>query len=214
MEVSEVAETSLHVSSNVSCTITVHYTQILYWAFYIRYSDGGGIFGSLSLPLHLMLSPLGNSLPCKSMGWENQAKLLPFFRLRYQSMNGNVVIYVPSPCIILILILIIPILLLLIIIFLIIKHVSFTFLSMQGRTYPVDIFYVAEPVADYVMATAETIINIHRDCPSGDVLAFLTGQEEVGLSLCMLSMKLLWSRCDSLVKEFLINPSINMHVCM
>ena len=35
------------------------------------------------------------------------------------------------------------------------------------------------PVPNYLTATVETVLAIHREERSGDVLAFLTGQEEV-----------------------------------
>nr|XP_032524434.1 probable ATP-dependent RNA helicase DHX35 [Danaus plexippus plexippus] len=52
-------------------------------------------------------------------------------------------------------------------------------MSMRGRTHPIDIFYVQEPVPDYVQATVDTVIKIHENEPFGDVLAFLTSQEEI-----------------------------------
>ncbi|XP_013145649.1 PREDICTED: probable ATP-dependent RNA helicase DHX35 isoform X2 [Papilio polytes] len=52
-------------------------------------------------------------------------------------------------------------------------------MSMQGRTHPIDVFYVEEPVADYVKATVDTVIKIHENEPFGDILAFLTSQEEI-----------------------------------
>eukprot|EP00047_Mylnosiga_fluctuans_P021813 m.109397 g.109397 ORF g.109397 m.109397 type:complete len:706 (+) comp9039_c1_seq1:13-2130(+) len=52
-------------------------------------------------------------------------------------------------------------------------------LSVEGRTYPVDIFYAEAPVPDYVAATVEAVLAIHRDGGPGDILAFLTGQDEV-----------------------------------
>ena len=42
-----------------------------------------------------------------------------------------------------------------------------------------DIFYTKQPVPNYLMATVETALAIHREQGMGDVLAFLTGQEEV-----------------------------------
>jgi hypothetical protein len=48
-----------------------------------------------------------------------------------------------------------------------------------SRTYPVDILFSQQPVPDYVRATVETIMRIHGNEPAGDILAFLTGQEEV-----------------------------------
>jgi len=51
--------------------------------------------------------------------------------------------------------------------------------SIEGRVHPVDILYSIEPVADYVYAAYDTILNIHRTEPEGDVLVFLTGQSEI-----------------------------------
>lgn len=52
-------------------------------------------------------------------------------------------------------------------------------MSMQGRTHPIDVFYTQEPVPDYVKATVDTVIKIHENEPFGDILAFLTSQEEI-----------------------------------
>ncbi|XP_060807920.1 probable ATP-dependent RNA helicase DHX35 isoform X2 [Amyelois transitella] len=52
-------------------------------------------------------------------------------------------------------------------------------MSMVGRTHPIDVFYVEEPVPDYVKATVDTVIKIHENEPFGDILAFLTSQEEI-----------------------------------
>jgi ATP-dependent RNA helicase DDX35 len=52
-------------------------------------------------------------------------------------------------------------------------------LSIEGRTFPVDIFYAVDPVPDYVKASVETVMKIHSCEPPGDVLCFLTGQEDI-----------------------------------
>ena len=52
-------------------------------------------------------------------------------------------------------------------------------MTVEGRAYPVDIHYARQPVASYVTSTVETVLAIHRDGGPGDVLAFLTGQEEI-----------------------------------
>ncbi|XP_030831683.1 probable ATP-dependent RNA helicase DHX35 [Strongylocentrotus purpuratus] len=52
-------------------------------------------------------------------------------------------------------------------------------LTVEGRTYPVDIFYATSPVPDYLKAVVETIMKIHKSEPKGDILAFLPGQDEV-----------------------------------
>lgn len=52
---------------------------------------------------------------------------------------------------------------------------------VQGRQYPVDIFYTYLPKPDYVDTTLITIFQIHLEEGPGDILAFLTGQEEIEL---------------------------------
>jgi HrpA-like RNA helicase len=56
---------------------------------------------------------------------------------------------------------------------------SSTILTVEGRTFPVDIFYLKDSTPNYLNAVVETVLKIHRTEPLGDVLAFLTGQEEV-----------------------------------
>jgi len=53
-------------------------------------------------------------------------------------------------------------------------------MSVPGRTHPVEIFYTPEPERDYLEAAIRTVIQIHMcEETSGDVLLFLTGQEEI-----------------------------------
>ncbi|KAK7083978.1 ATPdependent RNA helicase [Halocaridina rubra] len=52
-------------------------------------------------------------------------------------------------------------------------------ISVEGRIYPVEIFYVEEGVPDYVKACADTVMKIHHKEGPGGVLVFLTGVEEV-----------------------------------
>ncbi|XP_008515627.2 probable ATP-dependent RNA helicase DHX35 isoform X3 [Equus asinus] len=59
-------------------------------------------------------------------------------------------------------------------------------LTVEGRTFPVDIFYLQSPVPDYIKSTVETVMKIHQTEGDGDVLAFLTGQEEVETVASML----------------------------
>ena len=51
--------------------------------------------------------------------------------------------------------------------------------KVTGRTYPVEIFYTQDPEPDYVEAAIRTVIMIHRAGDPGDILLFLTGQEEI-----------------------------------
>ncbi|KAI3897064.1 hypothetical protein MKW92_016719 [Papaver armeniacum] len=50
---------------------------------------------------------------------------------------------------------------------------------IQGRQYPVDILYTHHAEPDYVDAALITIFQIHMDEGPGDILVFLTGQEEI-----------------------------------
>ncbi|XP_043351661.1 probable ATP-dependent RNA helicase DHX35 isoform X1 [Dermochelys coriacea] len=59
-------------------------------------------------------------------------------------------------------------------------------LTVEGRTFPVDVFYIQSPVPDYVKSTVETVMKIHQSESDGDILAFLTGQEEVETIVSML----------------------------
>lgn len=50
---------------------------------------------------------------------------------------------------------------------------------IQGRQYPVDIFYTKEPESDYLDGVLTTILQIHLHEQEGDILVFLTGREEI-----------------------------------
>ena len=53
-------------------------------------------------------------------------------------------------------------------------------LSIPGRTFPVEIFYTPEPERDYLEAAIRTVIQIHLcEESEGDILLFLTGEEEI-----------------------------------
>lgn len=53
-------------------------------------------------------------------------------------------------------------------------------MNVPGRTHPVEIFYTPEPERDYLEAAIRTVIQIQM-CEeiAGDLLLFLTGQEEI-----------------------------------
>ncbi|KAF9434626.1 hypothetical protein BGZ76_007704 [Entomortierella beljakovae] len=52
-------------------------------------------------------------------------------------------------------------------------------LSVQGRTYPVDIHYLLNPCPNYIESAIQTVFDIHTKEPAGDILVFLTGREEI-----------------------------------
>eukprot|EP00054_Salpingoeca_dolichothecata_P026405 m.188634 g.188634 ORF g.188634 m.188634 type:complete len:1056 (-) comp25647_c0_seq3:133-3300(-) len=51
--------------------------------------------------------------------------------------------------------------------------------KIPGRRFPVDIYYTKAPEADYMDACVVSVLQIHLTQPPGDVLVFLTGQEEI-----------------------------------
>ncbi|XP_037771510.1 probable ATP-dependent RNA helicase DHX35 isoform X3 [Chelonia mydas] len=61
-------------------------------------------------------------------------------------------------------------------------------LTVEGRTFPVDIFYIQSPVPDYVKSTVETVMKIHQSESDGDILAFLTGQVIVATNIAETSI--------------------------
>ena len=52
-------------------------------------------------------------------------------------------------------------------------------LKVPGRTHPVEIFYTPEPERDYVEAAVRTAVQIHQCEGKGDILLFMTGEEEI-----------------------------------
>ncbi|XP_014521701.1 probable pre-mRNA-splicing factor ATP-dependent RNA helicase DEAH5 isoform X2 [Vigna radiata var. radiata] len=51
--------------------------------------------------------------------------------------------------------------------------------TIPGRTFHVDILYDTQPESDYLDASLRTVLQIHLNEPEGDILLFLTGQEEI-----------------------------------
>ncbi|KAJ9157164.1 Pre-mRNA-splicing factor ATP-dependent RNA helicase-like protein cdc28 [Coniochaeta hoffmannii] len=51
--------------------------------------------------------------------------------------------------------------------------------NIPGRKFPVDIYYTPSPEANYLEAAIVTVFQIHISQGEGDILVFLTGQEEI-----------------------------------
>ncbi|XP_050915578.1 pre-mRNA-splicing factor ATP-dependent RNA helicase DEAH1 isoform X3 [Lathyrus oleraceus] len=51
--------------------------------------------------------------------------------------------------------------------------------KIPGRRYPVEIHFTKAPEANYLDAAIVTTLQIHATQPPGDILVFLTGQEEI-----------------------------------
>ena len=52
-------------------------------------------------------------------------------------------------------------------------------IAVPGRTFPVEIFYSVEPERDYLESAIRTAVQIHAAEEKGDILLFLTGEEEI-----------------------------------
>ncbi|XP_044754527.1 ATP-dependent RNA helicase DHX8 [Coccinella septempunctata] len=76
--------------------------------------------------------------------------------------------------------------------------------TIPGRTFPVEVLYAKEPETDYLDASLITVMQIHLREPPGDILLFLTGQEEIDTAC-----EILYERMKSLgpdVPELIILP--------
>lgn len=75
-----------------------------------------------------------------------------------------------------------------------------------GRTYDVDILYTKSPEADYVEAAVVTALQIHikEKDSKGDILIFLTGQEDIEQAYELLSVKA--KNLGTKIKELKIYP--------
>jgi pre-mRNA-splicing factor ATP-dependent RNA helicase DHX15/PRP43 len=69
-------------------------------------------------------------------------------------------------------------------------------LAVPGRTHPVEIFYTPEPERDYVEAALRTVLQIHATEADGDVLLFLTGEEEIEEACRKIQME-----ADEMIRE-------------
>ena len=51
--------------------------------------------------------------------------------------------------------------------------------NIPGRTFPVEVLHAKTPVEDYVEGAVKQALAIHIAYPPGDILVFMTGQEEI-----------------------------------
>ncbi|XP_031287448.1 probable pre-mRNA-splicing factor ATP-dependent RNA helicase DEAH9 isoform X1 [Pistacia vera] len=70
-------------------------------------------------------------------------------------------------------------------------------LSVEGRGFNVQIHYVEEPVSDYVQAAVSTMVLINDQEPPGDILVFLTGQDDIDTAVHLLTEEARISRKNS-----------------
>lgn len=74
-------------------------------------------------------------------------------------------------------------------------------LAVPGRTHPVEIYYTAEYQRDYLESAIRTVLQIHATEPEGDILLFLTGEEEIEDACRKISLE-----GDELIREANCGP--------
>lgn len=77
--------------------------------------------------------------------------------------------------------------------------------NIPGRRFPVDIYYTQSPEANYIQAALTTIFQIHttQELP-GDILVFLTGQDEI--ETMQESLEEATFKLGTLIKPMIICP--------
>ncbi|CAI1947862.1 hypothetical protein SEUBUCD646_0E00940 [Saccharomyces eubayanus] len=77
-------------------------------------------------------------------------------------------------------------------------------IKIPGKTFPVEVLYSQTPQMDYIEAALDCVIDIHINEGQGDILVFLTGQEEID-SCCEILFDRVKTLGDS-IGELLILP--------
>ncbi len=63
--------------------------------------------------------------------------------------------------------------------------------TIPGRTFPVDVLYTRSPIEDYVEAAIKQVLTIHlQSTTAGDILVFMTGQEDIEVTCEVLAERL------------------------
>ena len=60
-------------------------------------------------------------------------------------------------------------------------------ISIEGRTHPVDIFYLSSATNNYIEKAVDTAMSIHTSEAEGDILLFVTGREEIDDAIDMIA---------------------------
>jgi len=76
--------------------------------------------------------------------------------------------------------------------------------NVPGRKFPIDIYYTPGPEANYMAAAITTVFQIHTTQPKGDILVFLTGQDEIEQLEQQISD--IGRKLGSRIKELMICP--------
>ncbi|KKA30444.1 hypothetical protein TD95_000623 [Thielaviopsis punctulata] len=61
---------------------------------------------------------------------------------------------------------------------------------IPGRTFPVDVLFHRSPVEDYVDQAVHQVLSIHVSMEAGDILVFMTGQEDIEITCELIQKRL------------------------
>ena len=70
------------------------------------------------------------------------------------------------------------------------EHIVTKAIEVKGRFYPIEIFNTEEATKDYIDGILNSVLQIHCTEREGDILVFLTGQEEIEDSSNILKQKI------------------------
>ncbi|KAF9732883.1 hypothetical protein PMIN06_007488 [Paraphaeosphaeria minitans] len=77
-------------------------------------------------------------------------------------------------------------------------------LWVPGRSYPITSYFASQPEANYLQASITTVFQIHASAADGDILVFLTGQDEIEVALQSIEETKL--KLGNRVKELIVLP--------
>ncbi|EFJ45602.1 DEAH-box nuclear pre-mRNA splicing factor [Volvox carteri f. nagariensis] len=76
---------------------------------------------------------------------------------------------------------------------------------IRGRQFPVQVMYTAKPEDNYLDAAINATLQVHTDEGEGDILVFLTGQDEIDSAERLLKVRNQGSKADP-CRELLVLP--------
>ncbi|KZT58418.1 P-loop containing nucleoside triphosphate hydrolase protein [Calocera cornea HHB12733] len=62
--------------------------------------------------------------------------------------------------------------------------------TIPGRTFPVEVYHSKSPCEDYVDSAVKQVLQIHLAQPQGDILVFMTGQEDIEITCQVVNERL------------------------
>lgn len=77
------------------------------------------------------------------------------------------------------------------------KNDQCSILSIEGRTYPVDILYLEDSTDEYVLKAIEVVFDIHQTESRGDILVFFSGREEIMTAIQLVSERIAGLRAEA-----------------